>query len=273
VKNVERWHATKFVRTRRGLRASRDPKHVGIGSRFIADIVAQWYERAIRAHARGRLLDMGCGQVPLYGVYRDLVQENICIDWADTFHSSPHLDFAVDFGDKLPFEGESFDTILLTDVLEHLALPADAMCEAARLLRLGGKLIIGVPFFYRVHEQPHDYHRYTEFALQRLCRLSGLSVLELQAYGGLPEILYDLTSRGIEYLPRPLRAFLRPCHTAASLLSATWPVRKLSERTKSCFTHGYVVVAEKRQPELVVGEEPVGMKISSTQNQQLTDTL
>jgi SAM-dependent methyltransferase len=222
--------------------------HVSIGSRFITDIVAQWYERAIRAHARGRLLDMGCGHVPLFGVYRDLVEETICIDWANTLHPSIHLDFVVDLGGKLPFEDGSFDTILLTDVLEHLAEPARAMCEAARILRLDGKLIIGVPFFYWVHEEPHDYHRYTEFALQRMCRLSGLTVVELQAYGGLPEILCDLTAKGLECLPRPLPALLRPLHVAAALLDATWPIRKLSEHSKPSFPLGYVLVAEKRPP-------------------------
>ncbi len=209
VKNVERWYPTKFVNTTRGHRASRDRKQVSIGSRFIIDIAAEWYERTIRAHGRSRLLDMGCGHVPLYGVYRDLVQETICIDWENTLHSSIHLDFAVDLGGKQPFENGSFDAILLTDVLEHLAEPAVALCEAGRILRLGGKLIIGVPFFYWIHEEQHDYYRYAEFALQRMCRLSGLSVVELQAYGGLPEILCDLLAKGIEDLPRPLATLLR----------------------------------------------------------------
>ena len=242
MKNVEQWHETKFVNTPRGLRASRE---VGRGSRVIADIVAEWYERAIRTHARGRLLDMGCGHVPLYGVYRDLVTENICIDWANSPHSSGHLDFEVDLGGKLPFEDASFDTVLLTDVLEHLAEPAEAIRETARVLRTGGKLIIGVPFFYWLHEEPNDYHRYTEFALRRMCTLGGLNVVDLQAYGGLPEVLLDLTAKGINFAPRPLRAVLWPFHMAAAWLDTTPFVRKLSDQHKRSFPLGYVVVAEK----------------------------
>jgi SAM-dependent methyltransferase len=249
VKNAERWRPTKFVKTGRGLRASRDRSQVMISSRFVADLAAQWYERAIRTHACGRLLDMGCGQVPLYEVYRDLVQENICIDWANTLHSSIHLDFEVDLGSKLPFADGSFDTILLTDVLEHLPEPVRATCEAARILRSGGKLIIGVPFFYWIHEAPHDYHRYTEFALRRMCQLSGLSVVELEAYGGLPEILHDLTAKGLEHLPRPLPGLLRPLHLAASMLHSTPVVKKISERSKRAFPLGYVVIAEKLPPQ------------------------
>ena len=55
-------------------------------------------------------------------------------------------------------------------------------------MRPGGKLIFGVPFFYWIHEGSHDYHRYTEFALGRMCRMTGVNVIDLQAYGGLPEI-------------------------------------------------------------------------------------
>jgi SAM-dependent methyltransferase len=245
MKNIERWHQTKFVSTACGLRASRDRKQVSIGSRFITDIVAQRYERTIRAHARGRLLDMGCGYVPLYGVYRDLVQENICIDWESTFHPGIHLDFVVDLNGRLPFEDGSFNTILLTDVLEHIAEPTLLVSEIARLLQFNGKLILGVPFFYWLHEVPHDYYRYTEHSLRRFCNHNHLKVIELEPYGGLPEILVDLTSKGISYLPRPLAACLRIAFSPVAALSKTDTCRRLSRLTQCDFPLGYVLVAQK----------------------------
>ncbi len=211
----------------------------------MVDIVAAYYDNIIRAHARGRLLDMGCGYVPLYDVYRDLVSENVCIDWENTLHLNPYVDQLLDLTKALPFESASFDTVLLTDVLEHIPEPMNLMCEIARILRPGGKLILGVPFLYWLHEVPHDYYRYTEFALRRFCQLSGLRVVELNRYGGLPEVLLDLISKGLNFLPRPLAASLRPLHTLASLLRNTKPVRKLSERSKSSFPSGYVLAAEK----------------------------
>jgi SAM-dependent methyltransferase len=177
LRNIEDWRPTKFVRTARGLRASRIPAHVSVSSRFMVDNVAPYYERAIRAHAHGRLLDMGCGYVPLYDVYRDVVSENICIDWQNTQHVNPYLDQMVDLTGALPFESASFDTVLLTDVLEHIPEPLNLMCEIARILRPGGKLILGVPFLYWLHEAPHDYYRYSEFALRRFCQLSGLHIV------------------------------------------------------------------------------------------------
>jgi SAM-dependent methyltransferase len=245
VRSSDRWRPTKFARLGGGLRASRNPAHVSVSSRFITDIVAPYYDRAIRAHAHGRLLDMGCGYVPLYDAYRGLVSENICIDWQNTTHVNPYLDHMVDLTGALPFEGSSFDTVLLTDVLEHIPEPTSLMCEIARILRPSGKLILGVPFFYWLHEVPHDYYRYTEFALRRFCKLSGLSVVEIVPYGGLPEILLDVSSKGLNFLPRPVAAILRPLHTGASLLGKTKPLRELSERTRSAFPLGYVLCAER----------------------------
>jgi SAM-dependent methyltransferase len=246
LKNVERWRPTKFVRMGNVLRASRVQAHVSLSSRFAADIVAPHYERAIRAHAHGRLLDMGCGHVPLYDTYRDLVSENICIDWLNTAHANPFLDHTVDLTGVLPFEIASFDTVLLTDVLEHVPEPMNLMREIARILRPGGKLILGVPFFYWLHEVPHDYYRYTEFALRRFCQLSGLRVIDIVIYGGLPEIVLDLSSKGLNFFPRPLATLLRPLHVLASFLCKTRTVQKLSERTKSGFPLGYLLVAESK---------------------------
>lgn len=243
-----RWHETRFVQTSRGLKASRNPEHVAYGSRSTVNIQARSLERELRNHARGRLLDMGCGLVPLYGVYRDLVQENVCIDWANTTHPCIHLDAEVDLGGRLPFEDCSFDTALLTDVLEHLANPGVAMAEAARILRPGGKLIISVPFLYCLHEIPHDYYRYTEFALQRMCQICNLRVVDINPYGGLPEVLLDLTAKFIEYLPCPLPRVLRPVHAFASLICTTRLGSHASEATKRVFPPGYLVVAQKPEP-------------------------
>jgi SAM-dependent methyltransferase len=173
------------------------------------------------------------------------VRETICIDWNNTRHINAYLDYTGDLNKALPFANASFDSVIFTDVLEHLAEPLSAIREIARVLRPGGTLIAGVPFFYRVHEGPHDFYRYTEFALRRFCKLSGLSVLELTPYGGLPEILVDLTSKGLEFLPGVIASVLRPFHTATCVLCKTPAIRKLSWWTRESFPLGYVLVANR----------------------------
>ena len=248
MKNQDQWRPTKFIQTRTGLRASRDQNRVGIGSRFIADIAASRYEQALQGHARGRLLDLGCGFVPLYAVYRDLVEDIVCVDWENTLHLNPHLDFTADLNETINLEDSSFDTIVLTDVLEHIAEPARLISEISRLLGPGAKLIAGVPFFYWLHEEPFDFYRYTEHALRRFCKGSGLNVVSLEPYGGLPEILTDLTSKGIQRLPRGLRFLLRPIHTLVTrIFWSTSLSGYLSRKSARTFPLGYVLIAASQK--------------------------
>jgi methionine biosynthesis protein MetW len=53
---------------------------------------------------------------------------------------------------KLPFDEESFDIIIATDILEHLFLPEVLLQECARLLLKNGVLIASVPnhFFWKM---------------------------------------------------------------------------------------------------------------------------
>lgn len=246
MKNQDLWKGTKYEKRGGVFRASLDPKEVSLGSRFMVDLQIQSYTKAIEGHARGRLLDLGCGKVPLYEVYRDFVEENICIDWTDSLHESPHLDFEFDLNQSLPLEGEEFDTIVLTDVLEHIANPDSLWREMTRLLKPGGKVIVGVPFLYWIHEHPHDYYRYTEFRLRKFCEENNLSLLSLEAYGGALEVLVDITSKLIGLSGLPLsRFFLWVYLFWMGLVSRSWLGRKIRKKTEPLFPLGYCLVAEK----------------------------
>src|ERR1700760_2630261 len=129
LKNSAAWQPTKFVMTAKGLRASRDATKIQVSSRYIGDLQARSYERALREHARGELLDLGCGHVPLYEVYRGLITGNVCADWGGSLHVNPFIDVATDLNHNLPFEDARFDTVLMTDVLAHLAEPSHVVCE------------------------------------------------------------------------------------------------------------------------------------------------
>ena len=241
MRNPERWRPTKFIKQGQHLRASRDPEKVAPGSRFIADILAGRYQRILCQHAQGRLLDLGAGAVPLYEVYRDLVDTVTCVDWTGSAHSSEHIDVDADLNQGLRLPDAAFDTVLLTDVLEHVYRPHALINEVARVLAPGGKLLLAVPFFYWIHEAPHDYARYTGFMLRRLCQDAHLSIVSLEETGGSPEILLDMLGKHLgwsrilaELHARLARGMLGlPGMSLASRYSARW------------FPQGYVLVAEK----------------------------
>jgi SAM-dependent methyltransferase len=214
---------------------------VAPGSRLAAELAVRAYEPAIRAHARGLLLDLGCGLVPCHGIYRDLVSASVCVDWPGSDHASRHVDVFADLNAGLPLASACADSVLLTDVLEHLAEPGHLLAEVARLLRPGGHLVLAVPFLYWIHEPPHDYFRYTEFALRRLCAQAGLEVVSLEAYGGGPEVLLDVMAKLLAGSKT-----LLALHLAASrALLRLGFVRRLSRRSRAALPLGYCLVASR----------------------------
>lgn len=245
MRNSENWRPSKYVYLRGRLAASKDRREVGIGSRLIANLVAEYYDRYLREHAGGRLLDLGCGKVPLYAAYKDHVSRCTCVDWANSLHKNDYLDAECDLNDRLPFQAEEFDTIVLSDVLEHLPRPEYVCQEIARLLAPGGKLIMNVPFYYGIHEQPHDFYRYTEFALRRLMETSGLQVLTLESIGGTPEIITDLFAKHVAHIPIVGNAFAILAQYVTLTAIRGTPLRKLSVATRNRFPLGYFLISQK----------------------------
>jgi len=245
MKNASQWTPSKFVYHRSRLMASRDPKQVSISSRLIVDRVARLYDEHIKTHCSGRLVDLGCGNVPFYEAYKNDVEENICVDWPNTLHANPYLDCECDLTQPLPFRDGEFDTIVLSDVLEHIPVPEQFWREMSRILSPGGKLLMNVPFYYWLHEQPHDYYRYTEHALRRFAERAGFKVLVLETLGGTPEVLADILAKNFLVVPvagGPLAMFVQ---ALARLFGSSRFGKWVSKESGKRFPLGYFMVAEK----------------------------
>ena len=238
---VDEWRPSKFVLKDGKLLPSDDPAELGIGSRIVAECMAAQYQRALQKYAHGRLLDLGCGKVPLYAVYRDLVDEAVCIDWQSGLHGSKHVDFFRDLNKDLELPDSSFDTIVLSDVLEHIRKPERLVSQIHALLRPGGSVILGVPFFYWIHEEPYDFFRYTKFALSAMVEDAGFEVCYLEETGGAPEILADLAGKLMSPVPIVQKGFVR----CARMMRRTSLAKRLTARTRVRFPLGYLLVARK----------------------------
>lgn len=245
MRNREKWTPSKYIYKKGKLIASRDPKEVGISSRLIGDLIADFYDRNLRQHAKGKLVDLGCGKVPLYAAYREFVTDNVCVDWDSTLNKSEYVDYELDLTKDLPFEDGEFDTIILSDVLEHIPTPEHLWGEMARILSRNGKIVMNVPFYYWLHEQPHDYYRYTEFALRRFVEISGLRLIQLEPIGGAPEIMADVFSKNILRLPKLGRSLARAAQWLTLGFIKTKFGKKMSEATSSSFPVGYFLIAGK----------------------------
>lgn len=132
---------------------------------------------------QGKVLDIGCGD---RWVERALPPGTayVGLDYPPTvslgYAGRPDV-----FADaqRLPFPNDSFDTVILMDVLEHLPQPEAAIVEARRALKPGGTLVVQVPFLYPLHDEPHDYQRWTVHGLHTMLRRHHLDVQTAQWRG------------------------------------------------------------------------------------------
>jgi SAM-dependent methyltransferase len=127
----------------------------------------------------GRLLDLGCGNRPYRPLLRN-VSHYVPYD-VTTVDSKPEV---VGQGGALPFASETFDTVLSTQVLEHVPEPGRMIAEIARVLKPAGRLLLSAPQAWRLHEQPHDYYRYTRYGLEHLLCQHGLRLISIEPQGG-----------------------------------------------------------------------------------------
>jgi SAM-dependent methyltransferase len=248
MRNQSSWKPSKFRRRHGRLMASADPADLCGGSRLMAGRIASSYERHLENFARGCLVDLGCGKAPLFEEYRPHVSEIVCVDWAATQHGTTYLDVECDLNCALPFRDALFDTIVLSDVLEHVAEPAKLWSEMARILAPRGHILMNVPFFYWLHEAPHDYFRYTEFALRRFAEQNHMNVLVLESLGGAPEVVTDIVAKNLRHLPLVGPAAAGFAQACAEVFRRTKLGQRISEKTSRSFPYGYFLVARKELP-------------------------
>jgi ubiquinone/menaquinone biosynthesis C-methylase UbiE len=187
-------------------------------------------QKAAQGVQGGWLLDIGCGNQPYAHLFPnvaryvgvDLPQPSGMQRCADVWASGLHL----------PFAGQSFDTVLCAQVLEHVPQPQQLMEEAFRVLKTGGQFILTAPQTWCLHEEPHDYYRFTQYGLRYLLESAGFEVQSIEARGGSFRVigqtflnLYYLRNR-IPRATRWLRAFTSAFNTLFGYLDRRWPWEK-----------------------------------------------
>lgn len=86
--------------------------------------------------------------------------------------------------ENIPLENSRVDSIISTQVLEHVKNPAKAVNEFYRVLKPGGHCLITVPQLSELHEEPNDYFRFTKFGLEEIFGSSGFKIILIEKRGG-----------------------------------------------------------------------------------------
>lgn len=201
--------------------------------------------RALRAaaerHARGRLLDAGAGRM----AYRRMLEE-FCASYESLDVAGPaeRLDHLADL-QRTGLPEAQYDSIFCAQVLHHLPEPELAAREIARILKPGGKAILSVPHLVWLHNEPHDYWRFTAHGLRHLLEKAGLRLVSVEPAGGLICFLAYAPSTAALALLWPFR----PAFRAALLMNRVFiRLALLADRwfgLKSLYPANFIAVAEK----------------------------
>jgi len=83
--------------------------------------------------------------------------------------ASADVDLVCD-GHDLPFQDDSLDLVVITQVLEQVLDPQRVVDEIGRVLRPGGVVVATTPFMEQVHMGAHDFQRFTDLGHRWLFR-------------------------------------------------------------------------------------------------------
>ena len=151
-----------------------------------ADNYYRWIMRMFGGAVRGRVLEVGAGlgTVGEWLLRQPGTEELVLLEPADNLFAALARRFAGRAGvstvkgylDEVDLGGP-FDTIVLINVLEHVADDASVLARAYGMLRPGGSLLLFVPalpaLYGTLDAQFEHYRRYTRAGLARSLRAAG----------------------------------------------------------------------------------------------------
>lgn len=158
---------------------------------------------------KGNLADIGCGSKP-YRSFFSGVENYTGFDMANEGHSHANENIDVLFdGKNIPVPDAAYDSVISSEVLEHVFWPAEWLSEINRILKPGGQFLLTCPFMFYEHEVPNDYGRYSSYGLKHLLQQHGFQIIiQQKAAAGLQcvllqwNILWWKTFESI--LPKPI---------------------------------------------------------------------
>lgn len=184
----------------------------------------------------GTIVDFGCGKKPFKQYFPN--QRYVGIDnrygnpdfVASVFHS--------------PFKNNSADTVICSEVLEHINEPLKVVKEIHRVIKKGGHLYLTVPMYWYQHYQPNDFWRFTQFSLMAILSQFNFRIKYLNRYGGLNYFIACRISETIYNL-------FRKCFKNKTALVLLAPFQlllyfySLLDKYNKKDVAGWVVLAEK----------------------------
>lgn len=195
----------------------------------------------------GKVLDVGASS----DSYRDLFPNKVSIDIDEA--SKP--DIVADAHD-IPFDDNSFETVLCTEVLEHVKDPFRVVSELHRVLKKDGTLILTTRFLFPLHETPSDHWRFTRYGLEELFK-DKWNIVKLETetvnFATLAVLLQRMgyQMRFKYFLDKPIKLILFVLARIVShfniFIKEEYGDIRRTKPEKGIFASGYYVIAKKKK--------------------------
>ena len=188
------------------------------------------------------VLDVGAGR----GDFKELFTRHAYLGL--DVYPYPELDLAVDLITTCPFKDNSFDLVVLANVIEHVYEYRSLVKQCASLLKPGGRLLITVPFLLKLHQEPVDFQRYTRYSLIQMAEENGLAVEQLDGYYNPLALLDEGIGNTWQYgLPKIMGI------RKSIAKSGIFIMQKISNMLKRSLGNGYIAAADKDPNPNVLG--------------------
>lgn len=138
-------------------------------------------KKQVKKYARyikGVVLDAGSGEGERY---KNFFKFDKYIKLDINKDSNPDIIGSVE---NIPLGDNGIDSIVSTQVLEHVKNPQKAVSEFYRVLKSGGHCLVTVPQLNELHEEPHDYFRFTRYGLEEIFTNAGFNIISIDRHGG-----------------------------------------------------------------------------------------
>lgn len=135
----------------------------------------------------GTLLDLGCGEMPYKQYLLDKNKKITKYIGMDIDYNQHHQCVKPDIfwdGETIELENETIDTMIATELFEHVPNIEKVLVEIKRVLAKDGLLFFTVPFIWPLHETPYDEYRYTPYSLKRILQKTGFRDIVILPLGG-----------------------------------------------------------------------------------------
>jgi SAM-dependent methyltransferase len=143
------------------------------------------------------------------------------------------------------FQDNSFDVIVMLEVLEHLRDPFKAFANCSAWLKPGGALVISTPQYWHVHGWPSDYFRYTCYGLKELARVANLEVEDIWPMGGPCLMIWSAVELNFPFLRYPVfqQLITYPAALLAKLSDTIFFANNMDRKNPD--TRGWMMIARK----------------------------